>query len=75
MNYNWISVDDELPKVSKNAKDFQLMSGESDPVLIWMDGYKIATYHESINTWSIPFHSGKWKPTHWAILLDPPKAE
>ena len=66
----WISVDDRLPTVSETAKDFQLASGESDRVLILMNGYEhIGTYHSNIDTWSIPFHSGSnWKPTHWMPL-------
>jgi hypothetical protein len=70
----WLSVEDILPPVSKNAKDFQLASGESDRVLIFMNGYEhIGTYHSNINSWSIPFHSGSnWKPTHWMPLPQPP---
>lgn len=71
----WISVTDRLPAVSATAKDFQLASGESDQVLIVLGGdRKIATYHANIDTWSIPFHHGDWKPTHWQALPSLPKA-
>jgi hypothetical protein len=69
----WINVDEKLPKISANAKDFQLASGESDQVLVWMNGYHLSTYHVNINQWSLPFHHGDWKPTHWKALAMPPK--
>ena len=72
----WISVNDRLPAVSLEAKDFQLASGESDQVLIVMGGVRfIATYHVNIEKWNIPFHHGEWKPTLWMPLPALPKAK
>ena len=69
----WIDCSVELPKVSATAKDFQLLSGESDRVLVLINSYElIATYHSKIDNWSIPFHSGNWRPTHWMPLLEHP---
>lgn len=69
----WISVKDRLPEIRKDAKDFQLSSGESEIVFIVLDGYPCTgTYHVNIEEWSIPFHHGRWNPSHW-MPYTPPK--
>ena len=71
----WIDCSVELPKVSATAKSFQLLSGESDRVLVLMNGYEhLATYHSAVGEWSIPFRNGNWngQPTHWMPLLEHP---